>query len=456
MSKALFISYYFPPLGFAGVQRSLKFAKYLPDYGYEVSVVAGSGAKMELPDDPSMMNEAKHARVCQVELNTYEKYLAKVSALRPAKLIPFGSMHWWVRAAKRSCERAVIEEKPDLLYVTVSPFPAARVGAHISKKYNIPWVLDMRDPWALDPYYFYPTRLHHIMQMAEMERMCELADAVVMNTPNALDALARRFPRLAKRKLCYITNGWDKEDFCGLDHVPAEAQGPLTIAHTGSFSTDFAARVNPVNRKMLGLGGKKLLDYLRYSPVSSDILARSPFYLLQTIRQMIDEQLIAAGDIQLVFAGVEREDDKRLIQAYALEKQVEYKGYLNHAQSIRVLLEADVLFLPLHKPENGEFPLIVPGKTYEYLAARRPILALLPKGDAAGFVEATKMGFVCDPTNTDQIRQRLLALLKRKRNNDLDMIPDTNFINGFERRKLTGQLAKIFDDVLARKTLRVA
>jgi len=286
--------------------------------------------------------------------------------------------------------------------------------------------------------------------MTEMEKMCSRADAVVMNTPNALYALGKTFPRLDKGKLYYVTNGWDPEDFCGVRGLSDKNSRALIIAHTGSFSTEFAAKVNPVNRKMLGRGRKNLLDWFRHSAVSSDLLARSPFYLFQAIRNMIDEKCIEPEDIKLIFAGIEKDGDRRLITEYGMENTVEYRGYLNHSESIRVLIEADVLFLPLHKPEGGAFPLIVPGKTYEYMAAQKPILALLPKGDAADFMEKSRLGYVCDPTDIDQIARALFTLVKLKRNKDLKSTPDMNFINAFDRRRLSGKLAGVFEDVLRR------
>jgi hypothetical protein len=120
----------------------------------------------------------------------------------------------------------------------------ACVAESLSKKYHIPWVLDMRDPWALDPINGYATIWHYYRDLYAMKRACQSANAVIMNTPDSLDAAKAAFPNIESKKFMSITNGWDAEDFKGFSYstVFHDSAKPMKLVHTGVFHTRSASK----------------------------------------------------------------------------------------------------------------------------------------------------------------------------------------------------------------------
>ncbi|MBP7051865.1 MAG: glycosyltransferase [Phycisphaerae bacterium] len=452
MKKVLMLSYCYPPSGGAGVQRTTKFVKYLPACGYAPRVVGGTGSPAggRIPEDPKLMDDVRDAPLDAVRLSAWERRLKRAEA-KMGRYLPAMSFCWWVRAAERAGHDLILRDRPDLLYVTVSPYPAAKAAASLAGRHRLPWVLDMRDPWALDPINYYVSRLHHAWDLRAMRVACEQATAVIMNTPESLRALQDAFGHLPVEKLFCIPNGWDRGDFQpSVDSTPRQdAGGRFTIVHTGQFHTAGARRVDPGSRAVLG-GPVRLRwrDRLRYSVGRPHLLARTPYYLFKAVRKLLDEGNANARALRLVFVGSATPEDRSLASRFGLNDITEFPGYAMHARSVQMLESADALFLPLHEPADRRGALIVPGKTYEYLAARKPILACVPPGDTREFVRRAGVGFVCDPTDVAGIAAVLSDLLARHREGGLRCQPNDEFIERFERSRLAGDLARVFDFAL--------
>lgn len=450
MKKVLFIAYYYPPLGGAGVQRITKFVRYLPNYGYTAVLVAGTGNEdNRTPVDDTLVTYVESATTFRVKLTEYEEYLRQFCQSKFIRsLVPGIHFKWWTTAVKRICQNAVQIEKPDIICVTVSPYSAAEAACAVARKYNIPWVLDIRDPWALDTKNYYPTWLHYQRDLRAMKKACQTADAVIMNTPRSLYALKGRFPKLSPKKSFCITNGWDNDDFeKEVDYSKVEYEAEkLTIVHTGQFHTRYAIKVEPSSRKLLSNQGKNIIDFVKYSSSRPHFLAMTPYYFFKALRLLLDERKISEDDIQMICVGNATEYDKNLAKMFNIESMVQFTGYVGHSKSISYLASADVLFLLLFNLKNNGFPLLVSGKTYEYMASRKPILALVPPGDERDFVQKSGLGFVCDPTDVQKIAQTLLDLLHKYRSPmGIDIEPDDQFIQQFERKTLTKKLAKVFN-----------
>lgn len=439
MKKALILAYFYPPIGGGGVQRTVKFVKYLPEFGYEPVVITGTGTESEFPEDTELEKEVSGVCRYDIQFSKSEKLLG--SYLRGS----IGrwtntSMLCWLKAAGRTLEVVIEKEKPDILFVTTSPFPAAKVIGEVSRRFGIPYVLDMRDPWALDPITRYPTKMHYYLNLMDMRRACRRASAVIMNTPGALNAAVNAFRDIEQDKMFCITNGWDYRDFQTPRQNSNNSNKVLTIVHTGLFRTKIAKKYQQ---------DRNPLRFLRYSVSQIDLLSRTPHYLFEAHRMLVRKNLINPKDIKCIFAGDVTEEDRELVLKHQVGDIVEFTGYLNHKQSIDLLNAADVLFLPLHELGDGKAPLIVPGKTYEYLASRKPILACVPKGDARDFVRKSGLGFACEPSDVNQIAEMILKLLEQHKSPEgIKLQPNDDFINQFERRRLTQKLADVFDYVL--------
>lgn len=438
MKKVLFLAYYYSPSGGAGVQRTVKFVKYLPDFGYIPVAAAGTGGDILFPPDNELSQEVEHVKRYDIQLSKKETKFNKALKGRLGRWFRI-SMQAWMHAAFRTVNHAIEDEKPDLLFVTTSPFQAAKVGVWAAQKYNIPWVLDMRDPWALDPITQYSSKIHYQLELQAMKNACQHANAVVMNTPSAQQAAIKAFSEIPPAKFHCITNGWDRQDFQKCEPQDSPCKRPLTIVHTGLFHVEGAKR----NSKF------RLSRIFRYSISPINLLARSPYYLFAACKKLIQEKKIEPDAIRFIFAGDATPYDRQLAEDFGLQDVTEFRGYLNHSQSIQLLFEADVLFLPLHELQNGSDPLIVPGKTYEYLASKKPILACVPKGDAYNFVHQSGLGYMCSPSNIEQISKALLFFIEhRNKNTGIPIKPNNHFIEKFERCALTKKLAELFNEVL--------
>ncbi len=450
MKKVLFLAYYFPPMGGGGVQRIAKFCKYLPQFGYEPAVLAAATVPDEEAEDRTLMQEVQNVRRYAIDLPNRNSCRTRLSHTAAGRFL---NLHQGclIDAAQQAGEIAVEQEKPDLICASVSPFYMAETARRLSAKYHIPWIVDMRDPWALDPINYYATKLHYLNDLHAMERACERSDAVIMNTPNSLAAARQHFYALDPDKFTCITNGWDADDF---KSSPSSndfdgSERPLVIVHTGVFHMRSVLRLNRPAGKSVKDWPRRFKNRVKYSIGNSNFLTRTPHHLFEAISCLLKEGKIAKNDIRIIFVGAYTPDDQALAKTHGVDEMVDYRGYLDHEHSVEVLSQADVLFLPLHQPQNGQFPLIVPGKTYEYLAAKKPILATVPKGDVQDFLEKAALGYVCEPDNADQIASTLLELLQRHKSpRRLDVRPNHAFIAQFERKQLTQQLAQLFDKVI--------
>ena len=270
--------------------------------------------------------------------------------------------------AARRCAKVPIAA----VFTSMSPYESAPVAARLAAEAGVPWIADLRDPWALDEMVVYPSALHRRRAMARMGRELTSADAVVMNTAGAAAAARAAFPKL--RRVTAIPNGYDPDDFAG-PPPPPRRDGVLRIVHTGYLHT--ALGLQHRARRASWRGGER-------EPV--DILPRSHVYLLEAIAGLPAAE---RASVELHLAGSLSRADEDAIRTSPAADRVRTHGYLGHAASVELVRGADLLFCPMHDLPRGGSALIVPGKTYEYLAAGRPILAAMPPGDARELVRAS-------------------------------------------------------------------
>jgi hypothetical protein len=428
VKRVLVLAHHFPPVGGAGVQRFTRSTRDLPEFGYETTVLTGTGATggRWTPADATLLQDlSPETKVRRLEGN--EPAAATRWRTRSERWLRKGTEwdRWWVEGLVRSA--AEIDEV-DLVFASMSPFSSARAAARIAAHRDIPWVADLRDPWALDEMMVYPSRLHRWLAEREMERSLQSAAAIVMNTPEAGRLLARRFPTLRRIPTRVIPNGFDAADFEG--GPPADHHDHFRIVHTGYLHTDLGRRHRRHRRLRSLLGGEV---------PGTDILTRSHLYLLQAVEQLRTREPAAAGVIELHLAGVIGAADR------ILDGVVREHGYLPHCESITLLRSADLLFLPMQNVAGRAS--IVPGKTYEYLAAQRPILAAVPNGDARDLLDSYDQTFISRPDDTAAIAETLELLVQHWRS--AGRSPDaTRDVRRFERRQLTSELASLFSHVL--------
>jgi len=402
--RVLLLSYYFPPTGGAAAQRPMQLARHLVERRHELVVVTAPGPAQGrwTPADPTLVSrlpsEVEIHRVPGPEphgatgwTSRAERWLGRRSAWAD----------WWIDGAFRVARD--VSAGAEVIYAVLSPYETAAAAGALARELGLPWVPDLGDPWVLDDMMVYPTGLHRRVALREMSRGLRSAAAIVMSTPDAVARVDEALPELAGTHVVPIANGYDRRDFDLEDTYPPRPEdGVLRIVHTGYLHTEMgrSQRRTEVLRRLLGGGSPGV-----------DIMTRSHVYLLRAVNNIIAREPELGKRIEVHLAGVTTASDEQIALGCPA---VRLRGYLPHAESVALVRSADLLFLPMQKLANGRRAGNVPGKTYEYLASGRPILAAVPPGDARDLLLRAGAAYVCEPDDVESMERILLENLRAR------------------------------------------
>ncbi len=435
MKNVLMIAYSFPPLGGSGVQRIVKYAKYLPAFGWEPIIltvdekresqeITDTSLQDELPKGLKIYrsrylgfsdllhfpnkNRKVNSKIFGNSVSVLENLVYKFKDITRSLIIPDVKVGWYPFAIRKG-KQIFNENNIDVIYST-SPDPIAHlIAMSLAKKYRRPWVADFRDPWTK---IFLVKRPFPFKQWDEsMERsVLGEAEKIIITWPAIQNSFVPQY-RDHCQKTILIHNGFDEQDFQNI--IPKTFQ-KFTIIHTGTFYEK-----------------------------------RNPKALFRAIDSLLSKKPILRNDIQVILIGRENligrkktSSIKNLIEENNLNDIVLTVPYLPHRECLSYLLGADMLFL--NTIQN-----YVPGKTFEYLRSRKPILALVSNDTTlAEIVNSTKSGVVIDPTKTEEIKDAILGMYEKYKKGMLKLDrEDDSVIYQYERKKLTGKLAEIFNEI---------
>lgn len=427
MKRVLVLAYYFPPLGGAGVQRTVKFVNHLPELGFETTVVTGPegyaphwaprdrALEAEVPDDLRVLRARGIPR--------------QGAGARAARWLGITSPfeRWWRHEALR-LGRSVVRDV-DLVYASLSPFGTASVATALAAEADVPSILDLRDPWALDEWAVYPTAVHRALDRRRMRHALRASQAVIANCPEAARELVARFPELASARVATIANGWDRDDFTG--NVAPRDDGRVRIVYAGysHIGTARSRGALGVFRKLAGGSTRGL-----------ETLPRSHFFLLHALQHVCAADPELRGRFEVHIAGAARAVDATPSEAIRVVRH----GYLPHDAAVDLMRSSDALFLALHDLPTRRRALTVPGKTYEYLATGKPIIAALPDGDARDLLATMPGVWLCRPRDVRAIESAVLEVAELGEGSEF-----RRDVDRFERRTLAAELAALFGEVLA-------
>jgi glycosyltransferase involved in cell wall biosynthesis len=415
--NVLVIAYYFPPLGLSGVQRTLKFVKYLPQFGWKPTVltVEPTGYSAQ---DPSLLEELgpgiQIARVASNDPNRLFRAKGTVKIPNEAArrafsfasdlaFIPDNKIGWRKKAVVRASELLTME-KFQVVFSTAPPFTDHLIALELREKFNIPFVVDYRDPWRDNPHKSFPTPYHGWKNSKLEKRVLKRASGVIVTNRRVKELMIKRYKFLEYNDLTILPQGFDPADF-GPQTAPAGAgrnDGKLKITHAGVF-----------------YGG------------------RTPRKFLEAVAKLriADTEAYAAVEVHLI--GALQDEYVKLIGRLGLEEKVKVRGYLEHAECVREIRSSDVLWLTLDNDTQS------PGKLYEYLGARKPILASVPPGFVEQTLEDAGASIITRPGDTDAIVAGLRRFATMHRKNALP-IPNEGEVRRYDRVTLTNELSKIF------------
>lgn len=431
MTKVLFLAYHFPPIGGAGVQRNGKFARYLPEFDCELTVVTGPGSAnfRWTPHDPTMAADVD-PRVTVHRLPGPEPSRSDGWRGRAERWLNIRSpwLNWWNDGVLEAGRR--MGSSVDVVYASLVPFETAEIATRLAAELRRPLVIDLQDPWVLDEMVSYPSGLHRRLELSRMRKALRSADAIVMNTPESARRVVRAFPELRDVVVVSIPNGFDGADFNGVAPTRDPA-APFRIVHTGYLHTSMGLRQHELARIRRLIGG-----HVR----GIDILTRSHVYLLQAIDGLLRRDPGLESRLEVHFAGVLTADDEAIAKRLPVTR---LHGYLTHGDTVELMRSADLLFLPMHDAPEGHRISIVPGKTYEYLGSARPILAAVPDGDARDLLTEAGSALLCRPSDVGAMADIIAAQMRCRDAGSPEPTPDRAVLARYERRALAEQLASV-------------
>ena len=437
MKKVLIISYYWPPTGGSGVQRWVKFAKYLPSEGWQPVIYTPENPEQLAVDESLAAEVPEAAEVVKTRIiepyELYKKLLRRSghskeavevnpvnaqnkSLLQKAAMWVRGNLFrpdprcLWIGPSVRFLKKYLSEHPVDLIVSTGPPQSMHMIGLRLSRETGLPWIADFRDPWT-KIFYF-----KHLSMTPATERWHKKMEKKVLDEASAVVAVSplvqQEFQAMTDTPVELITNGFDECDFSSEPCTEAYggASQEFTITHTGLFAADG----NPT--------------------VLWDVLAEK-CHADEAFRKLLRIKLIGKTDDQILKALKDRGLDSSLINM----------GYQTHSVAVEQQRQASVLILPLRK--EPEYRAVLPGKLFEYLASQRPILGIgQPDGAMAMIVNETGTGTVIDWNDKEGISQYIEQCWKRHLEGRLSS--DGADLSRFTRRSLTRRMAGLFDKII--------
>lgn len=404
----LVVAYYFPPWGGAGVQRTLKYVKFLPQFGWQPQVVTAQPHGLTV-HDPSLGQDLPAG------LPVYA-----TRALMLPRALPWRARNWltrwlaapdqqagWAPFAQRQAEELIRRRQVQAIYTTSAPYTAHLVGLRLKQRFGLPWIADLRDPWAANAMLTPPTAWHRARMKRWERQVVTAADRVTVVSEPMAQAFRAAYPELNPQHFLTLPNGYDPDDFAQVEPL-GQQPDRLGIVYSGSF----------------------------YGQRSSQ-----PF--LQALSNVLARGDIPRTALQVRLVGNVGQATVDQVQALGLADVVEITGYLAHRQSIGYLLGADVLLLMIAPGPGSEG--VLTGKLFEYLAAGRPILGLTPPSAAADLIKESRAGVVIDPDDGTAIERQLIAWYAQWRRGELTCVSDPAVIARFERRRLAETLAQALE-----------
>jgi glycosyltransferase involved in cell wall biosynthesis len=453
--RLLILCYFYPPLAGGGVHRVLSFTRYLPRHGWSCTVVC-AGERDYWVVDPSLLERVRpDTEVVRVSggsgLSAWLALRRRGSsgagrrsgrvfgALRRLSdfwLLP-DSYAGWSRRAARTAERLAVSGRFDAMLSSSPPDSVHLAALALSRRRRIPWVADFRDPWIGLHFRQPPTPWHRARQMAFERSVIEGADVVLAASRAHADDMGVEAGARARR-VVHLPNGFEPFD-AGADVggvAPASA-----LAHDAASSgatMPVAEEPDDEHRdgfyRMVFTGTLSQMDAAgQWMDALHDVLAARP-----EARRRIRAQIAGPYDVQY--------EDRAI--ALGLKGIVTFTGPMSHAESRALQRGADLLLL--WKPGYGRT--MVPGKTYEYLDAGRPVLALVPREDEAGALVRRAGGTVVDPSDRPAIVAAMGAMYDGWREGGRSPSRRPEWLDSFTRETLAGRLAAVLDETVENRS----
>lgn len=429
--KVLIISYYWPPSGGAGVQRWLKFVKYLRDFGWEPVIYTPENPEYPVSDFSLEKDIPKNLEILRTKVwepyDLYKKFvgLKKADKINTAFLsekkktnlteriavwirgnffVP-DARKFWIKPSVKFLTAYLSKNPVDAIISTGPPHSMHLIAFDLHKKTGIPWVADFRDPWTGIDFYHelhltpWADNLHKKLEIKVLKN----ADRVIVIS----DGMKKHFEELLKRDYDVITNGFDEEDY---PNRPIEPDEKFSVAHVGSL-----------------------------------VKSRNPEVLWEALKDLTQNLPQFAENLEIKLVGKVDFFVTESIRKHGLEKYLRIIPYLDHNKVVDEQHKSHLLLLLINNTPNAE--MILTGKLFEYLSSRRPILCIGPEnGDAANIIRETGSGKIAGFRDVKKIKEIISTQFIQEKG--LGNIHLQN-IDHYSRKQLTAKLSEILKNLTA-------
>ena len=425
MKKVLIITYYWPPAGGPGVQRWLKFVKYLPEYNIQPIVYVPENPTYPIVDEGLIQEVSDKAIVLKNTI--FEPYqLASIFSKKETKGISSGIIPnqkkqtflqkillWvrgnvfipdarvlWVKPSVNYLEKYISENKIDTIITSGPPHSLHLIGLKLKQNLNVKWFADFRDPWTTIGY-------HSALKLSSYaEKKHKKLERKVLNTADTIIVTSKttktEFQQITQKPIEVITNGYDVESI-----AKQTLDEKFTLAHIGSFLSD-----------------------------------RNPIILWESLQELCVENELFAQFFQLKLIGKVSQEILDTIDAFNLNSYVNNLGYVSHIEAIEHQRKSQVLVVI--EIDSAETKSIIPGKLFEYMVSERPILAIGPEdSDFAEIITSTNTGVFFTYTEKERLKSQILAYFELFLEQNLKVYPVG--LQQYSRKSLTEKLAQILN-----------
>ena len=421
--KLLIIIYYWPPAGGPGVQRWLKFVKYLPEFNIQPIVyipenptypIIDKGLESEVSDKAIIIknkitepygfasvfskNKTKKISSGIIPNKKKQSFLEKTLLWIRGNIFIPDARFLWVKPSVKYLSQYIQENNIDTIVTSGPPHSLHLIGLQLKKELNINWLADFRDPWTTIGYHkalklsYFAEKKHKALE----KEVLNSADTIIVTSKTT----KTEFQAMTSKPIEVITNGYDIEK---IDKQPLDEK--FTLAHIGSFLSE-----------------------------------RNPQLLWQSLQELLQENKTFKNDFQLKLIGAVSQEVLDTITKFGLSDYVQNLGYVSHEEAVKQQRKSQVLLLIEINSEKTKS--IIPGKLFEYMVSERPIIAIGPNGsDFAEIITTTNTGVFFTYDEKEKLKALLLNYYELYKNNTLKV--HAVGLQQYSRKSLTEKLAKL-------------
>jgi len=421
-NKVLIITYYWPPAGGPGVQRWLKFVKYLPEFDVEPIVYIPENPSYPLLDEKLLSDVSDKTIILKNKIfepyvlasflskNKTKKLGAGIITQKKKQSIIEKIMLWirgnvfipdarvfWVKPSVKYLKKYIQESNIETIITSGPPHSLHLIGLDLKKQLNVNWIADFRDPWTTIGYHkeLKLSKWASAKHKALEKEVMKTCDTILVTSPTT----KTEFERITNQPIEVITNGYDVEK---IEKKPLDEN--FTLAHIGSFLSE-----------------------------------RNPQILWESLSELILENEAFANHFKLKLIGAVSKEVEQSISRFKLDGFIQNLGYVSHEEALMHQRSSQVLLLV--EIDSDDTKCIIPGKLFEYMVSERPILAIGPKNsDFENIIKQTNTGVFYQYNEKNELKSQILSYFNQYLDKNLKV--NAVGLQQFSRKNLTEQLAK--------------